>query len=127
MKKILRTIRTSLLLPALLSLSVNAFAFPRVTGMQYDTLIVGGTIVTMNAEREVIENGAIAIKDGKIGIIGNSETIPTLRAKQIINAEGKLVIPGLINTHTHVPMALFRGIADDLDLQKWLENYIFPA
>ena len=50
-----------------------------------------------------------------------------LRAKQTINANGKVIIPGLINTHTHVPMTLFRGIADDLDLQEWLTKYIFPA
>jgi 5-methylthioadenosine/S-adenosylhomocysteine deaminase len=93
----------------------------------YDILIIGGTVVTMNADRLIIENGAVAIKDGKISVIGNSETIPTIRAKQIINAEGKLVIPGLVNTHGHIPMTLFRGIADDLDLQKWLQTYIFPA
>ncbi|NNE65802.1 MAG: amidohydrolase family protein, partial [Pyrinomonadaceae bacterium] len=115
----------------ILAFCLVAFFVPFVDantpGAEYDLLIVGGTIVTMNPERDVIRDGAIAIKDGKIGVIGNSETIPTLRAKQVINAEGKLVIPGLINTHTHVPMTLFRGIADDLDLQKWLETYIFPA
>ncbi len=108
-------------------LTAQRFPFTLDTFEQYDLLIVGGTVVTMNAKREVIENGSVAIKDGKIAIVGNSETIPTVRAKQIISAEGKLVIPGLINTHTHVPMTLFRGIADDLDLKEWLEKYIFPA
>lgn len=93
-----------------------------------DLLIVGGTIVTMDKDRRVIEDGAIAIRSGEIISIGKRADIPkNLRAKQTINANGKVIIPGLINTHTHVPMSLFRGIADDLDLQEWLQKFIFPA
>lgn len=93
-----------------------------------DLLIIGGTIVTMNAEREVIENGAIAIKNGTIFMMGSPGiVVKQSRAKRTINAKGKIIIPGLINTHTHVPMSLFRGIADDMDLQEWLTKFIFPA
>ena len=93
-----------------------------------DLLIVGGTVVTMDGERRVIEDGAVAIKDGKIAMVGTrAAVIKNLKAKQTINAAGKAVIPGLINTHTHVPMSLFRGISDDLDLQEWLTKFIFPA
>ena len=94
-----------------------------------DVLIVGGTIVTMDKDRRVIEDGAVAIKDGKIVAIGTraERCNRSCRAKQTINAAGKVIIPGLINTHTHVPMSLFRGISDDLDLQDWLTKYIFPA
>lgn len=93
-----------------------------------DLLIVGGTVVTMDARRTVFENGAVAIKDGKVALVGTRATVTkNLRARRTINADGKIVIPGLINTHTHVPMSLFRGIADDLDLQEWLTKYIFPA
>ncbi len=93
-----------------------------------DLLIVGGMVVTMNAAREVIEDGAVAVKNGAIIAVGKrSELTKTYRARQIVNASGKVIIPGLINTHTHVPMGLFRGIADDLDLQDWLTKYIFPA
>lgn len=93
-----------------------------------DLLIVGGTIVTMNADREVISNGAIAITKGKIDMIGTRRIVErNSRPKRVINATGKVIIPGLINTHTHVPMALFRGIADDMDLQEWLTKFIFPA
>ncbi len=93
-----------------------------------DILIVGGTIVTMNEKREVIENGAIAITDGKIDLIGTRRIAErNSRAKRVINATGKVIIPGLINTHTHIPMALFRGISDDLDLNDWLTKFIFPA
>ncbi len=93
-----------------------------------DLLIVGGTVVTMNAGREVIEDGAIAIKGGKIEFVGKrTDVLRQVLPKRTINAAGKVIIPGLINGHTHVPMTLFRGIADDLDLQEWLTKYIFPA
>ena len=93
-----------------------------------DTLILGGTIVTMDGARRVIENGGIAIKADKIVAIGTRAEISSgYRARRTINATGKVIIPGLINTHTHVPMVLFRGISDDLDLQEWLTKYIFPA
>src|SRR6185369_4427127 len=93
-----------------------------------DLLIVGGTVVTMDKDRRVIEDGAVTITNGKIGLVGKRAAVTYhLTAKQTINANGKVIIPGLINTHTHVPMSLFRGIADDLDLQEWLTKFIFPA
>jgi 5-methylthioadenosine/S-adenosylhomocysteine deaminase len=93
-----------------------------------DLLIVGGTVVTMDKNRRVIEDGAVAIIGNKIAMVDKRAVVTkSLRARRTINAAGKLVIPGLINTHTHVPMSLFRGIADDLDLQEWLTKYIFPA
>lgn len=93
-----------------------------------DILIVGGTVVTMDDKMRVIEDGAVVIKDGKIALVGERKsTTYNLKAKQTINAKGKVIIPGLINTHTHIPMTVFRGIADDLDLQEWLTKYIFPA
>ncbi len=93
-----------------------------------DLLIVGGMVVTMDKDRRVIEDGAVAIKNGEIALVGKRAAVTkNLRARQTINANGKVIIPGLINTHTHIPMTLFRGIADDLDLQEWLTKYIFPA
>ena len=93
-----------------------------------DLIISGGTVVTMDADRRIIENGAVAVSKGKIAAVGTAaEITKNYSSKQIINAKGKVVIPGLINTHTHIPMGLFRGIADDLDLQEWLTKYIFPA
>ncbi len=93
---------------------------------RYDLLIVGGTVVTMDANRRVIEDGAIGVKNGEIVFVGKRSEVKGA-SRQVENAAGKVVIPGLINTHTHVPMGLFRGIADDLDLQQWLTQYIFPA
>ena len=93
-----------------------------------DLVISGGTVVTMDGARRVIEDGAVAISGDKIVAVGKqSEIARQYKARRTINAAGKVVIPGLINTHTHVPMSLFRGIADDLDLQEWLTKYIFPA
>jgi 5-methylthioadenosine/S-adenosylhomocysteine deaminase len=93
-----------------------------------DLIIRGGTVVTMDGSRRVIENGGVAVKGGRIVAVGKTAEIDRgYGAREVINATGKVVIPGLINGHTHVPMTLFRGIADDLDLQEWLTKYIFPA
>lgn len=111
-----------------LSLAASAFGQRRtVAGSGVDLLILGGTIVTMDGDRNVIDDGAIAVKDGKILRIGKARDMRRTPAKQTINATGKVIIPGLINTHTHIPMVLFRGISDDLDLNDWLTKYIFPA
>lgn len=93
-----------------------------------DLIIRGGTVVTMDGSRRVIENGGVAIKGGRVVAVGTSAEMDlNYSSRQVIDALGKVVIPGLINGHTHVPMTLFRGIADDLDLQEWLTKYIFPA
>jgi 5-methylthioadenosine/S-adenosylhomocysteine deaminase len=93
-----------------------------------DLIIRGGTVVTMDGSRRVIENGGIAIKDGRIVAVDTAAVMDlNYSSRQVVEAQGKVVIPGLINGHTHVPMTLFRGIADDLDLQEWLTKYIFPA
>src|SRR5262245_32346891 len=93
-----------------------------------DMIVRGGTVVTMNADKQIIESGAVAVKGGKIVAVGkDAEILAKFSSRQIVNATGKMVIPGLINTHTHVPMGLFRGLGDDLDLQQWLTQYIFPG
>lgn len=93
-----------------------------------DLLVLGGTVVTMDATRRIIEDGGIAVQDGKIIAVGTRAEIAShYSAKQTINGTGKAIMPGLINGHTHIPMTLFRGLADDLDLQEWLTKYIFPA
>ncbi|MFN2501709.1 MAG: amidohydrolase family protein [Pyrinomonadaceae bacterium] len=116
----------------LVALPAASFAIPlnktSPRQVNIDLLIVGGTIVTMNGKHEIITDGAIGIKDGKIAIMRPRRTASrNVRARRTISAAGQVVIPGLINTHTHVPMVLFRGISDDLDLNEWLTKYIFPA
>lgn len=92
------------------------------------TLVTGGTVVTMDATGVVIPDGAVAITDGRIVAVGSRAELeaghPDARR---IDAAGGIILPGLINAHTHVPMVLFRGLADDLELMDWLENHIFPA
>jgi 5-methylthioadenosine/S-adenosylhomocysteine deaminase len=87
-----------------------------------DIVITGGTVVTMAGPN--IPKGGVAIDKGKIVAVGD---VSGYRGKQTIDATGNAVLPGFINTHTHVPMVLFRGIADDRDLMDWLTHYIFPA
>lgn len=95
---------------------------------QVDLVVLGGTIVTMDGTRRVIDDGGIAIAGGRIvGIGPRAEIASGYTSRQKIVAMGKVITPGLINGHTHVPMVLFRGLADDLDLQEWLTKYIFPA
>ena len=93
-----------------------------------DLIVSGGTVVTMDKERRVIEDGAVAVAGGRIVAVGKrSEVESQYAARDVVDARGRAVVPGLINGHTHVPMTLFRGIADDLDLNEWLTKYIFPA
>src|SRR5207302_1951774 len=110
----------------LLSPSVSFAATQRLK--RVDLIVSGGTVVTMDRERRVIEDGAVAVAGGRIVAVGSrSEVESQYTAREVIDARGRAVIPGLINGHTHVPMTLFRGIADDLDLNEWLTKYIFPA
>ncbi len=93
-----------------------------------DLVVLGGTIVTMNEARQVIEGGSIAVQRGRIVAVGTRGEIgKRYTGRQTLDATGRVIIPGLINGHTHIPMTLFRGLADDLDLQEWLTKYIFPA
>lgn len=95
--------------------------------MNVDILITNAHILTIDAECVIIENGCIAISNGVISAIGNSDLAQTFSAKTVIDAKGNIALPGLINSHTHIPMTIFRGMADDMHLQKWLQEYIFPA
>lgn len=93
-----------------------------------DLVVRGGTIVTMDSSRRVLEDGAVAVSKGLIVAVGTRTEIESkYTSRQTVDATGKIVIPGLINGHTHIPMTLFRGLADDLDLNEWLTKFIFPA
>jgi len=85
-------------------------------------------IVTMDPARRIIENGAVAVRGGRIVAAGTRAEIDRrFQARRRLDRPESLIAPGLINTHAHAAMSLFRGIADDLRLQEWLEKYIFPA
>ena len=95
-----------------------------------DLLVTGATIVTMDADRRVIEGGLLAVRGDSIVAIGEqaATAFPKgLTAEKTIDARGKIVMPGLINGHTHIPMTLMRGLKDDVTLDDWLRKYIFPA
>jgi 5-methylthioadenosine/S-adenosylhomocysteine deaminase len=101
-------------------------SLPLAAAERVDILITGGTVVTMAGEN--IERGSVAIRDGVIVDVGASSAIDKkYSAKTVIKAGGHAVTPGFVNAHTHVPMTLFRGIADDRELMDWLTNFIFPA
>ncbi|WGV23168.1 amidohydrolase [Halotia branconii] len=98
-------------------------------GKQNVQLIVSSDfVVTMDETQPVIKNGAVAIKDGKIVAIDTQDKIrASYRANRTLLGEGMVLMPGLVNGHSHSAMVLFRGLADDLALEDWLQNYIFPA
>jgi 5-methylthioadenosine/S-adenosylhomocysteine deaminase len=91
-----------------------------------DILVFNGTILTMDDHSTVIPDGILTVEGDRISSIGkNGER--SIKAHKEINAEGGLILPGLINSHTHAAMTLFRGLADDLPLMEWLNNYVFPV
>ena len=115
--------------------AVAAIAFVAVVALSaqnaprdVDLIVTGGTVVTVDAAGRVIENGAVAIEGADIAAVDTAAAIAKqFRGRETIDASGQIVLPGLINTHTHAPMVLYRGLADDLPLMEWLNNYIFPA
>ena len=89
----------------------------------YDILFEHATVVCCDESMQVLEDTCVGVKDGKIAYLGKERA----DAARKINASGKVLMPGLINTHTHIPMTLMRGLSDDTDLQDWLQNHIFPT
>jgi 5-methylthioadenosine/S-adenosylhomocysteine deaminase len=93
-----------------------------------DSILTARYVVTMDAQRRLIGNGAVAVRGSRIVAVGARTQIEKqYTAKSRIDEPGGILAPGLINAHTHAPMSLLRGIADDVNLQEWLEKYIFPA
>jgi 5-methylthioadenosine/S-adenosylhomocysteine deaminase len=91
-------------------------------------VIIGGTVITENSTRQVFSPGAVAIQGTDIVDVGAPESIASrYNAAATLDARDQVVLPGLINTHTHAAMVMFRGLADDLALMDWLQKYIFPA
>jgi 5-methylthioadenosine/S-adenosylhomocysteine deaminase len=94
---------------------------------EFDILITNGLVVTMDSESRLIPNGAVAISGDKISDIGPMTQFRDCKAIKIIDANGGIIMPGLVNTHTHAAMTCFRGLADDMELMTWLHDHIFPA
>jgi len=93
-----------------------------------DLIISGGTALLLDNQNTIIENAGIAVKNGSITACGDKDEIQQqFTALKMLNGELSLILPGFVNTHTHAAMTCFRGIADDLELMNWLNNFIFPA
>src|ERR1700735_3711583 len=91
------------------------YATPAFAKQRVDLIVVHGTVVTMDGKRRVLENGAIAVQGDAIAAVDATANIDaTYESTKVIDAHGALVLPGLINAHTHMSMSLFRGLADDL-------------
>jgi 5-methylthioadenosine/S-adenosylhomocysteine deaminase len=91
-------------------------------------VVSGGIVMTMDGARRVIQRGAVAVDGADIVAVGEQDDIARRYVgAETIDASGKVVLPGLVNTHGHAPMVLYRGLADDLALMDWLQKYIFPA
>ena len=91
-----------------------------------DVVVKNGTILTMDPENRLLEGGVVGVKKDTIKIVGQMGQ-EKITGKKVIDADGGIILPGLINGHTHAAMSLFRGLADDLPLMDWLNNYIFPV
>src|SRR5438270_3071788 len=118
----------SLVLFLLFQFFISASSSSQIRKYPADLIVTGGTVVTMNSQRAIFEDGAVVVKADAITAVGpRAEIESKYLASQTIDAKGKLVLPGFINGHTHVPMTLFRGLHDDVTLNDWLYKYIFPA
>ncbi len=101
----------------------SALQYP-VNTMSADIIIKNGTVLTMNEDKEVIQAGVVIIKGRKIVEVGSNDLLAAYSSKNVIDAAGGIVMPGMINTHTHVSMSVFRSLADDVPDR--LNRYIFP-
>jgi len=112
----------------LLIAAALTIVFTQTVQRQVSLVIANGIVVTMNGRGQIIRDGAVAI-DGRdiVAVDAADEIRRQFRGAETIDAAGAVVMPGLVNTHTHAPMVLYRGLADDLALMEWLQKYIFPA
>jgi 5-methylthioadenosine/S-adenosylhomocysteine deaminase len=110
------------------ALAVVALAAAQSSRRAVSLVVIGGTVITENARHEILSPGAVAIAGANIVEVGPPGVIASrYRAAATIAVPDGIVLPGLINTHTHAPMVMYRGLADDLALMEWLQKYIFPA
>ena len=99
-----------------------------MTKQNVDFLLSGGTVIAMDDSRTLFEPGAVAISGDKIVAVGSAEVLADLyEATEIMDCSGKAILPGMVNSHTHAPMTLLRGLADDLRLDVWLMGYMMPV
>jgi 5-methylthioadenosine/S-adenosylhomocysteine deaminase len=109
-------------------LAAGSVVFAQPSRRTVSLIVTGGTVVTVDSAARVLSPGAVAIDGRDIVAVDTPEAVAArFEATASIDATGQVVLPGLVNTHTHAPMVLYRGLADDLALMDWLQKYIFPA
>ncbi len=97
-------------------------------GPEIDLIVAGEYVLVMDDRNTIVKDGAVAVDDGRIlEVGGRADIAERYRARETLEGNGRVVMPGLVNGHTHAAMTLLRGIADDHELIDWLTNYIFPA
>ncbi|EPZ7319514.1 amidohydrolase [Vibrio mimicus] len=104
--------------------SVSLFTPMSYAKTQADLMITDAMVLTMNGDKTVYQNGTVVVKENKIIAVGDAELAKQYQAKQMLDVDGDIVMPGLINTHTHVSMTVFRSLGDDVPDR--LHRYIFP-
>lgn len=103
--------------------NVNNISLP-----QWDLVIYNGMVLTMDPGAKPIENGCVCIRDSVIAAVKKGVSREDLAsAKETIDADQGIILPGLINCHTHLPMSVFRGMAEDMPLDTWLSDHILPG
>src|SRR5439155_7813765 len=105
-------------------LAIAALATGQPARRAASLVVIGGTVITENATHQILTPGAVAISGADIVAVDRPEAIASqFSAAATIDARDEIVLPGLINTHTHAPMVMYRGLADDLALMEWLQKY----
>ena len=116
---------------AIALLAAAPLAWSAVAARQASTvslIVANGIVITVDGTRRVMSPGSVAINGTEIVAVDTPAAISArYRSADTIDATGKVVMPGLINTHTHAAMVMYRGLGNDLNLMDWLQKYIFPA
>jgi len=93
-----------------------------------DLLLTNATVLTMDSHYRLYESGAVAVTGDSLVAVGSEADLRgRFEAREIVDCQGRVVMPGLVNAHTHVPMTLLRGLADDLRLDVWLLGFMMPV
>src|SRR6202166_1982251 len=122
------TAKSVLSLFCMFHVCLSILLYGQTTKERADTIIAGATVVTMDGQRHIYDDGAVVVTGDTIVAVGSrAELESKYKSRETIDAKNTLVLPGFINGHTHVPMTLFRGLHDDVTLNDWLYKYIFPA
>lgn len=113
-----------LMMTIVMNVTMLNFSVAQTKPLKADLIIKNGTVLTMNAQHQIFEKGVVVIKGNKILAVGNADLLKNYQSPKILDVKGDIVMPGLINTHTHASMTVFRSLADDVPDR--LHRYMFP-